>query len=186
MEAGVRITITVSGPPGSGTTTVARLLAERLHMQYVNTGAIFRAMAAERSMALNDFGQYVAVHPEIDQELDRRQADIAAHGGVILEGRLAGLMAKRAHTPAFCLCIGAERAVRGQRVAQRDNLPEHEALALMDERARGERQRYLQLYHYDLDDTSLYDLVIDSTNQSPDQIVHQVIRAYANHTQQRN
>lgn len=39
--------ITIDGPAGSGKSTLARLLAERLGMQFLDTGAMYRAVAAE-------------------------------------------------------------------------------------------------------------------------------------------
>jgi cytidylate kinase len=40
-----RPVIAIDGPVGAGKSTVARLLAERLGFQYVNTGAMYRAVA---------------------------------------------------------------------------------------------------------------------------------------------
>lgn len=37
--------IAIDGPAGAGKTTVAKLLAERLNITYVNTGAMYRAVA---------------------------------------------------------------------------------------------------------------------------------------------
>ena len=37
--------VTIDGPSGSGKSTVARLLAERLQIRYLDTGAMYRAVA---------------------------------------------------------------------------------------------------------------------------------------------
>lgn len=37
--------VTIDGPAGSGKSTVARLLAERLNVRYLDTGAMYRAIA---------------------------------------------------------------------------------------------------------------------------------------------
>ena len=37
--------ITIDGPAGSGKSTVAKLLAERLHVRFLDTGAMYRAVA---------------------------------------------------------------------------------------------------------------------------------------------
>lgn len=44
MEANVRV-IAIDGPAGSGKSTVGRLLAERLGLTYLDTGAMYRAVA---------------------------------------------------------------------------------------------------------------------------------------------
>ena len=38
-------TITIDGPSGSGKSTVSKLLAKRLHYKYLDTGALYRAVA---------------------------------------------------------------------------------------------------------------------------------------------
>ena len=48
--------ITVSGLPGSGTTTLSRLLSEYYELELISSGEIFRKMAKERGMSLAEFG----------------------------------------------------------------------------------------------------------------------------------
>ena len=40
-----RLNIAIDGPAGAGKSTVARRVAERLHIRYLDTGAMYRAMA---------------------------------------------------------------------------------------------------------------------------------------------
>jgi len=42
-----KILITIDGPAGAGKTTVSRMLADRLGIQYVDTGALYRTVAYE-------------------------------------------------------------------------------------------------------------------------------------------
>src|SRR5215470_13016787 len=49
--------ITIDGPAGAGKSTVARLVADRLGLRYVDTGAMYReltAVALARGLNLND------------------------------------------------------------------------------------------------------------------------------------
>jgi CMP/dCMP kinase len=80
--------ITVSGPPGSGTTTTAEHVAARLGIIFLPGGEVFRAMAVERGMSLAAFGAYASEHPEVDVELDGRLGERARAGGVVIESRL--------------------------------------------------------------------------------------------------
>lgn len=49
--------VTIDGPAGTGKSTVARILAERLGFEFLNTGAMYRAVAyvcLQRDVNLND------------------------------------------------------------------------------------------------------------------------------------
>ncbi|MEJ2472814.1 MAG: (d)CMP kinase, partial [Desulfobacterales bacterium] len=37
--------VTIDGPAGAGKTTVSRMLADRLGYRYIDTGALYRAIA---------------------------------------------------------------------------------------------------------------------------------------------
>ncbi|MBN2624196.1 MAG: AAA family ATPase [Acidimicrobiales bacterium] len=169
--------ITVSGPPGSGTTTTAEHVAARLEVDLVPGGEVFRAMAAERGMTLPDFGRYAADHPEVDVELDARLAARARRGDVVIESRLAGWIARNeglTAVAAFIVCSPAERA---RRVAEREAISVEQALADNDERQQVERKRYLALYGIDVDDMSIYDLVLDSEAFGPDELADHIVAA---------
>ncbi len=167
--------VTLSGPPGSGTTTAARLVAALTGLRYVNTGAIFREMAKERGLTLNDFGKLANETPAIDRELDDRQVAIARAGGILLEGRLAGFVVNRAGIPAVKVCLVAPLEVRMQRVSGRDGHDLGEAMRLSAEREADERTRFIEFYGFDLNDTSIYDLVLDSSLHSPEAICRQIV-----------
>lgn len=173
-----RRTITISGPPGSGTTTLAQVLVEHLGLRYVNTGQLFRDLAGEYGMTLQEFGRYASDHREVDDELDRRQLDLARQGGIVLEGRLAGHYTHRFQVDALRVFLSAAPEVRAARIGQRDGHTTAEAASQMTERAVLERARYLEHYHIDIEDTGVYDLVLDSASASPEQLAQEVLRVY--------
>ena len=49
--------ITVSGLPGSGTSTVCELVAQATGFRYINAGAIFRELADEDGLSFAEFGR---------------------------------------------------------------------------------------------------------------------------------
>ena len=53
--------VTIDGPAGSGKSTVARLLAERLNLRFLDTGAMYRAVALAVLKASADENHHTAV-----------------------------------------------------------------------------------------------------------------------------
>lgn len=160
--------ITISGLPGSGTTTVSRLVADALGLELLPGGEVFRQMAAEAGMTLADFGVHAQDHPEIDRELDDRLEVRAAAGGCVIESRLAGWLATRARLRAVRVWVDCADEVRAARVAEREGTSLGQALLDNAERSGLERARYQAVYGVDLDDRSTYDLILDSTSEQPD------------------
>jgi len=167
--------ITVSGPPGSGTTTAAEHVAARLELELVPGGAVFRSMAAERGLSLGEFGRYATDHPAVDVELDGRLADRARQGGAVLESRLAGWIARNEGLLAARTWIDCDPDIRAQRVAAREGVDVAQARAENDERQHVERARYLALYGLDLEDLSIYDVVLDSGKLGPVELSDRIV-----------
>ncbi len=157
--------VTISGLPGSGTTTVSRLVADALGVERLPGGEVFRQMAAEAGMSLAEFGVFVQGHPEIDRELDDRLAARAAEGACVIESRLAGWLATRAGLLAVRVWVDCDDQVRAARVAEREGTSLTQALIDNADRSDLERARYQSVYSIDLDDRSTYDLVLDSTRE---------------------
>lgn len=169
--------VTISGLPGSGTTTVSRLVADALGLDRVPGGEVFRQLAAEAGMSLADFGAHAADHPEIDVELDRRLEERAAAGSCVIESRLAGWIVTRAGLLAVRVWVDCDELVRAGRVAVRDGATPEVALTENRARAELEHARYRAVYGIDLTDRSTYDLVLDSTTSAPDALADDILAA---------
>ena len=167
--------ITISGLPGSGTTTVSRLVAEELGLERVPGGEVFRELAAEAGMSLADFGAFAQDHPEIDLELDHRLEERARLGDCVIESRLAGWLASRAGLAAVRVWVDCDDEVRARRVAERDHTTLAQALIDNVERSDLERARYREVYGIDLDDRSVYEVVLDSTTEPPGALANTIV-----------
>lgn len=168
------VTITVGGLPGTGTSTLCRLLQGQLALPYAYAGALFREEAKARGMSLADFGALSQKDPSIDERLDDRQLHMLRKGGLILEGRLSGWLANRHKLPAIKVWLHCEEAVRLRRLVDRDGGTLKEQADLTWAREQSEADRYRRYYGVDLKDTGFYDVVLDSTHQTPQQLADQV------------
>lgn len=171
--------VTLSGLPGSGTSTVARLAAALLGVDHLDGGTVFRALASERGLSLAEFAAVAEGDDAIDRALDDRLAARAAAGDVLLESRLAGWLVTRAGLDAVRIWIDCDERERAARVGARDGLDPEHALRTNQEREASERTRYRTYYGIDLADRSVYDLVLDSTDTGPDELVRAVVAAAA-------
>jgi cytidylate kinase len=167
--------ITVSGTPGSGKSTVAELLHKKLGVTYVYSGIIFRETAKKYKMSLEDFGKFCEKNSEVDKELDEKQVKILKKGNVILEGRLAGWLAYRNKIPSFKIFIDANLNTRVKRIINREDGDIKKRKNEIIERERSESTRYKKYYDIDIDDISIYDLVVDSTEKTPEEIVNLIL-----------
>jgi cytidylate kinase len=170
------VVITISGLPGSGTTTVSKKLAKILKVRHVDAGKIFRKLADDYNMDLADFGSYASEHPEIDTELDHKQWEIAKEGEVIIEGRLAGWFLHNQNVPAFKVWLDAPLEVRVNRVTKREKKPAEIIMKEILDREKSERERYKKIYNFNLTDLSIYNLVITSTDYTPDELCNVIIK----------
>jgi predicted cytidylate kinase len=170
------VTITVSGTPGSGKTTVAKLLAEKLGLEYVYSGRIFREMAEKHDMSLEEFGSYCEKHSEIDKQLDDQQLEILRRGNIIVEGRITGWIAHRNKIPAVKILLDADIEIRAKRIVNREKGDVEKRKQEILVREKSEATRYKNYYNIDLKDMSIYDVVIDSSDIPPEEIVDLIVK----------
>jgi predicted cytidylate kinase len=166
--------ITVSGLPGSGKTTVARLVSRQLGLKHVYAGDIFRKEAERRGLTLEAFGTLAETDHEIDRALDRAMLDVARQGNVVLEGRLAGFMAARAGLDAFKVRLEADEEVRAARIAKREAAPVEDVRRRMQMREESDARRYRAIYDFDYYDRGLYDLVAETDDTTPEDTARQI------------
>ncbi len=154
------VLFTISGLPGTGTTTLANTLAERLNATVVSAGEIFRQQAAASGLSLEDYGRRADADPAIDQALDALMVETAKnHDRCIAEGRLTGALVPDADVR---ILLYAPADVRAARVQKRSD----ECLEKMVVRETNEAARYMALYGVNPCDTRLYDLCLNTARFS--------------------
>ena len=169
--------ITISGTPGSGKTTVARILARALGVEHVYAGDFFRREAESRGLSLAAFNALAEADHSIDRALDEQMIEHARRGGSVLEGRLAGFFARQEGLDALKVYLTADDAVRARRVAEREGSDWRELVEANRARQTSDAKRYQEIYGFDLADISIYDLVLDTDARTPDDLAAQILEA---------
>ena len=172
--------LTISGPPGSGKSTVAAAVAHAFGYEHVSGGDIFRSLAEERGLSLAEYNALAEEDEAIDRDLDRRLRRTAREeDDVVLESRLSGWMA--GEYADLKVWLDAPLDVRAARIADREEKPVEAARTETREREASERSRYAEYYDIDFADRSIYDLAINTARWDPGSIVDLVVAAVDAH-----
>jgi len=165
------IRIAVSGKSGCGNTTVSRMLAEKLGLRFINF--TFRSLAQEKGLTLAEVLERAATDDSWDREVDTRQLRLAReNGGCVLGSRLAIWMLEEADLKVY---LTANDEIRAARIAKREGGNLKEVAAFTAERDSQDHNRYLRIYNIDNDNYQLVDMLINTNNLKPDEIVQMII-----------
>jgi len=169
--------ITISGLHGTGKSTIAKLIAEKLKIHYYSTGQAFRDLAQEMKMTLEEFTEYVEKNPEIDKKLDEKIIEIARKGNVIIDSQLSGHILKS--IADFKILLSCPLEIRVKRMAERDDTNYEKKLKETKMREESEFERFKRLYDIDLNDREeikrLYDLIINTENLTVKEILDKIL-----------
>ncbi|OLS13434.1 MAG: cytidylate kinase, partial [Promethearchaeota archaeon CR_4] len=163
-----------------GKSTVAKIVATTLHLEYYSTGVLFRKLAKEYKMSLAQFSRYAEDHPDIDRQLDDAVIARAQQGQVVVEGQLVGFLVRDV-PGCIRVLLTASDDVRLQRMCERDTEHRKEKDRETLTREKSEQERFLKFYKYDLRDFAtqldMYDLILNATKLSAEQVAGIIICA---------
>ena len=166
--------ITIGGLAGTGTTTLAEVLSEKLDVPYISAGFIFREMAAERGMTVLEFGEFAEGNDDIDKEIDKRQAEKAKLAeNLIVEGRLSAFFVDNAD---LRICLMTPFDVRSKRIAQREDKSVEIAKEEIITREKSEALRYKEIHNIDISNMEIYDLIVNTDSFDPESISEIIIQ----------
>ncbi len=150
--------ITISGSPGTGTTTLARALSLQLGLRHVNSGELFRKIAGEKNISVKEMNRLAEKGPEIDYLIDDAQKALAKEGQGVFEGRLSGHLLNA----DLKILLKTDLRTRAERISKRESKLLEDACRETRVREESEARRYKMYYNIDINDLSTYDLVVDT------------------------
>jgi CMP/dCMP kinase len=146
------IVIAISGPPGVGTTSVAKAVAKKLHLPLLVLGRQQKAFVKgktkkESEAALLSWKTKVGRSVKTHNDRDRMQVERALKGNVVICSKLAVYFLKGI-TP-YRFWIHAPLSVRAKRASGRDNVPYDVVRKELSEREAIERKEWKRMYGFD-------------------------------------
>lgn len=169
--------ITISGTPGSGKSTVGKMVAEKLRYKSYSSGDFMREMAEEKNIDFFDFIEMAEKDASIDEEIDQRQIMMGmSEDNFVIDARL-GFHFIPHSIKVFIDADFEERAKRilADRIRKEHNVNLENTKENIKIREDNEQKRYQKYYQINPYDKSQFELIIDSTNKKPKEIAEEII-----------
>jgi cytidylate kinase len=172
------VKITVSGHPGSGTSTLVSKLVQSYNWTSLNGGDVFRSEAKKRGMTLADFAELCKADLQVDKELDGLLKEkMSGHDSFdIIESRLSGWWAHLLNIDCVRLWVDVNDEVRAQRVVAREGGTVIQAIEANAKRSAVDAERFSKLYNIQPQDREAYTHVLDASEMSIDEVLSAVVK----------
>jgi cytidylate kinase len=172
--------VSIGGVPGAGKTTLSQFLKKELGWNWYYMGSIFRNIANEKGITMNELHELAKTNPKIDHEIDEYQRKLGEEqDNFIMEGRTSFYFIPH----SFKVYLDVDLHVAAERIFYdaQSNEKRNEKYATIEEsfqelqqRMKLESEQYKRQYGFDNHDKSNYDLVINTTN-TPVSVVEQIV-----------
>ena len=171
--------ICIVGDAASGKTSTARELVRRLPgWRFVSTGERFRTFCDEHGIDLSQVPLLPdSQHLAADEAMKRT---LQTESRIVAEGRLVAYLATGL-PDALRVFVSAPIEVRVLRYANREHVPEDEARRHITGRDHGDLEKFRAIYHIDYHDPRYYDLVIDNTDLTIEQVADRIMERLNGH-----
>ena len=175
--------ITINGHLGSGKSTVCDLLRERYGFKVFHTGSIQRQFANEMNISTLELNKKSKEDFSFDYQIDNTIVEYAkAHVGerVVFDSRLAWHFVLESFKVRLIIRpeIAAERVYLNRQSQEEQYSSAREALDMLSERQNAEAERYRMIYNIDINDGNNYDLIVDTSDLSPEAVAQAIIENY--------
>ncbi len=175
--------ISITGRLGSGKSTVCGIMKERYGFEIFSTGAIQREFARSKGISTLELNKRMKENPELDDEIDNtvtRMSRERKGENLIFDSRMAWHFAE--DTFKIFLTIdpmeAATRVFYHRSSCEESYTDVNDACEKLVERSMVERKRFIEIYGVDYYDFNNYNLVVDTTNKTPDEVVSVIMEYY--------
>lgn len=168
--------ISITGKLGSGKSTVCHLIRDRYGYEIFSTGAIQREIARSLGISTLELNIRMKTDHSLDDKIDETTTRLSRERRdekLIFDSRMAWHFAENTFKIFLTVdpTVAAERVMANQRDAEERYTSIEEARDKLVERSRVEQARFMQLYGVDYYDYNNYNLVVDSSARTPEEIV---------------
>lgn len=171
--------ITITGDLGSGKSAVSKILCEKTGFEYISTGRIQRQLAQELGLDTLEMNRRADTDPTIDQRIDGIFVDLGKDPkNYVVDSRMAWFFLPG----SFKVYLQTELAVAADRIfndgtrKSEEYETKEEAVKKLLARKESENARFLAKYGADSTDLHNFDLVVDTTHRSQEQVAALILK----------
>ena len=167
--------ITITGNLGSGKSTISKIIKDKYGFEIYSTGTIQRKLAKEMGKTTLEMNELMCNNPKYDNMIDdatTRTAKESTDKNIIFDSRLAWNFVEQSFKVfvSVSLDLAATRVYNDNRGSVEKYLSEHDAKNKLRARAKTEVVRFKEMYQLEYVNFSNYNLIIDSTYNTPEEI----------------
>jgi predicted cytidylate kinase len=170
--------ISLAGSPGSGKSTIGRIIAQKLGIPFFSMGDVKRQFAMEHGISILELSRREEEDPTTDRLVDEEQASLPQkHPSFVIDSRLGFHFLPQSLKVYVKVDprVGAQRILDAKRSSENWHTVE-EGMISNKEREDSERLRYGMLYSIDHKELSHYDLILDSTHATPEELAEKILQ----------
>lgn len=171
--------ITISGMPGSGKSTVGKVLAKRLGYKFYSMGDLRGKMAMDRGLTIDELNELGRQEDWTDREVDEYQTKLAKkEDNFVIDGRVSFYFIPNSFKIFLIadLSEAARRVFKNQRPDEGKVDTVQELEQRMRNRIKQDDFRYKKYYGIDFQDQHNFDLVLDTTGSNIDETVDKIMK----------
>lgn len=173
--------ITLSGELGSGKSTVANYLISKMPFRIVSAGLLFRQLAAKHGMSAKEFNEFIENDPKYDHYVDDTMAELGrTDEKIIFDSRMAWHFVSSSFKIYLYVDVdtATERIFNDKGRVSESYTDKETARQEIIDRRKSELLRYQNFYQCNLDDYSNYDLIVDTSHASRDEVNELVFNSF--------
>lgn len=174
--------ITLTGDLGSGKSAVSSILCEKTGFEYLSTGRIQRKIAEDMGVDTLELNRLADTDPSIDERIDSVFISLARDPkGYVVDSRMAWFFIPG----SFKVYLQTDVRVAARRIMNDPNrnreqyAGEDEAVEKILARKASENARFMAKYGADCANLNNFDLVIDTTNRTREEVAELILQAAA-------
>lgn len=176
--------ISITGKLGSGKSTVCHLIEKEYGFEIFSTGSIQREAARQKGVSTLELNRMMQNDCSLDYIIDdtvNRLSRERKEDKLIFDSRMAWHFVQESFKVFLNVdpLIAAERVMANPRGCEECYASVEEACEKLVERSRVENARFSEIYGLDYFDLDHYDLVVDSSHRTPQEIVELIMQNYS-------